>query len=91
MSATQKPNQTGSLTELKCPLCRKPLASEEYSDAINELRKRESVSYEGKLKEASGEFERKLLKANEEHTIELERIKKGGAAQMQLLEEQQVT
>lgn len=87
MSTTQKPNQTGSLTELKCPLCRKPLASEEYNDAINELRKRESVSYEGKLKEVSGEFERKLLKANEEHTIELERIKKGGTAQMQLLEE----
>ena len=51
-----------------CPLCRKPLATEEYQAAIKELEKKVQQSYTEQDKTKTLEFERQLkeLKTQQE-------------------------
>lgn len=78
--------EIGSISEFKCPLCRKPLASEEYKSALEELKKKESVSYEGKVKEIQSQFDVKIKKVGIDHAEEIEKVKQIDAAKMQSLE-----
>lgn len=85
-------------TELKCPLCGKPLATDEYHRAIGELQRKqeekyaeesrvEKESFERKLKLARESFEQKLREVQENREKEISALKGGFEDQLKTLQQ----
>ncbi len=55
------------IQDTTCPLCRKPLASDEYHNAIKELEKKVQQSYSEQDKTKTEKFEHQLKELKEQH------------------------
>ena len=85
-STPNVPTPQTNIAQSKCPLCGKPLASDEYRIAVDELRKMEAASYENKLGEIQAGFAQKIQAMNKDHAAEIDRLKNAYAEQMKTLE-----
>jgi len=63
------------LQEFKCPLCNKPLASEEYYRAIEELKKKVAETYDEQNKKVKQDYEQKLQQAVQDYESRIESLK----------------
>ncbi len=63
------------LPEFKCPLCHSSLESDDYYQAIEELKKKVSETYGEQNKKAKLEFEEKLGQINKSHKEEIAGLK----------------
>jgi hypothetical protein len=63
------------LQEFKCPLCQKKLASEEYQKAVEELRRKVTLTYDEQSKKAKQEYEQQLQETARTHKVEIEQLK----------------
>jgi hypothetical protein len=63
------------LAEFRCPLCGKPLASDEYHQALNELQRKQEEKYAEQTRTERESFERKLKLAREAFDAELAEMK----------------
>jgi hypothetical protein len=63
------------LPEFKCPLCHSSLESEDYYQAIEDLKKKVSETYGEEHKKAKQDFEEKLEKINKSHKEEMASLK----------------
>lgn len=63
------------LQEFKCPLCNKPLASEEYYRAIEELKKKVAETYAEQNKKVKQDYEQKLQQAVRDYESRIESLK----------------
>lgn len=75
------------IAELRCPLCQKPLASDEYARAKKELENRLSQGHEQKVAELQRQFQAQLEHLKKEHKEELERLQTNADGQLKKLEE----
>jgi hypothetical protein len=75
------------LTEFKCPLCGKPLASDEYYHAVGDLRKKVEETYDEQVRNCKLEYEQKLTKLEQARSTEAEALKKGFGEQLSMLQQ----
>lgn len=78
--------QLVTVAEYSCPLCGKPLQTQEYNIAIEELKKKEAVSYEVQNRKMRAEYQEKLTKKEQEYKAELDALKKGNVVQLEKLQ-----
>lgn len=62
------------LTDSKCPLCRKELASHEYHTALKELENKVQQNYKEQSKTVTSEYEKQIRHLKEQHESESKRI-----------------
>jgi len=62
------------LTDSKCPLCRKELASDEYHAALKELENKVQQNYDQQNKVLTEEYEKQIKHLKEQHESEYSRI-----------------
>jgi hypothetical protein len=70
-----KANLTSNLENFKCPLCGKPLESDEYQSAIKKLEGQVAERYNEKNQQSKQEFEREIKKLTEAHQAEVKNLK----------------
>ena len=73
-----------SLENFKCPLCGKPLASDEYQDAVGKLEKKVAEKYSEKNQQSKQDYEKKIAELTLGHKAEVKNLK-------ETFEEQQKT
>jgi hypothetical protein len=66
---------TTNLEDFKCPLCGKPLASDEYQDAIKKLERKVAETYNAKTEQSKQEYEQKIKKLTVEHEADVKNLK----------------
>jgi hypothetical protein len=75
------------LTEFKCPLCGKPLASDEYHHAMSELEKKAQEKQDQQTKMEKQHYEQKIAQLEEKRKADIESVKKGFEEQSGMLRE----
>jgi len=79
---------TTNLENYKCPLCGKPLASDEYQDAIKKLEKKVAETYNAKTEQSKQEYEQKIKKLTTEHEANVKNLKNGYEGQQRILKKE---
>jgi hypothetical protein len=73
--------------EFRCPLCGKPLASDEYYHAIGEMERKQEEKYAEEIKLKKEEYERKIKDILENKEKEISTAKKSYEGQLKLMQE----
>lgn len=76
------------LQDSKCPLCSKPLASNEYEKAITELENKLRSNFEKEHKKHQNDFEKQRKELEVDHTEELKRLKVNSDNQLESIQKQ---
>jgi hypothetical protein len=71
------------LQEFRCPLCNKPLASEEYYRAMEELEKKVTEKYDEQNKKVKQDYELKLQQAFQDYESQIESLKRSHKTQIE--------
>ena len=75
------------MSELKCPLCSKPLATDEYGKAISDLKQKLKENFDEQNRSQQEDFERQIAQLEQNHSKSLQtnqEMHEGQLKQLQL-------
>ena len=78
------------LSSQKCPLCTKPLASEEYAQAISKLENQLQENFDKKNALQQKSFQKEIEKLKEKHEAELSEYDESHTAQLAKMQSKQM-
>lgn len=73
------------LQNFRCPLCNKPLASDEYYRAVEKLKKKVAETYDEQTKKIKQEYEKKLQEISKGHESDILNLKQSHEEQLETL------
>jgi len=75
LSGSQKSETIIEMDGAKCPLCQKPLATDEYHRAVQNLEKQIAQSHDQETKRIKREFESKIQEIEKSHQAAIDEVK----------------